>query len=669
MLIKNDRKNTKHQDKLFHALVSNSDTIYLIYDLEKASIIYTTHNIEEVLGLKEVDYKKDVTNIVKDILNIPIIKDGLRSWDEKSEYVSGMVAYHNTAYQHIRWLKLKIYPFSEKKKKFHAILVSDATKEHDRQHMLVSQASDIKAREQKLNQIAAISYDVEITIQIGTGVFSIKNLKEISHYFGENRTGNTDDELKKIVENYIFEEDKQHIINEINRITSLKEDLSKGISLEPTSIKYRLNAKEEKWLESTLFYTKTSNGIFITILTKDVTENAEYVKKQNAILQKALEESKIANSSKDEFLAIMSHEIRTPMNVINGLSESILINGDELSKDIKEDIENINTASNNLIEIIDGLLDISKLKTGVVDLKEKEYDLAKFIKDLEAITKEKLKNKNVTLDVAVDPLMPSVLYGDVSKLRQVVLNILNNAVKYTLKGSIGVKIKWNGDKIAGKLAISISDTGIGIEKTKLASLLASSIKDDQAYVSGMGLYIAKKYIELLNGEITAESEVGKGSVFTVSINQKVIDDKAIGDIYSRSTTKKNVNTFNASDKRILIVDDDALNIKVASRLLKPYEVNIESVKSGKECIELLKKDQNFDLILLDQMMPEMSGTETLRKLKEENINIKTVMLTADAMVGKKELYLKVGFDDYISKPINTEQLNEILIKYLKGGIK
>ena len=180
----------------------------------------------------------------------------------------------------------------------------------------------------------------------------------------------------------------------------------------------------------------------------------------------------------------------------------------------------------------------------------------------------------------------------------------------------------------------------------------------------MGLYISKKYIDGLNGEIEVSSKVKEGSTFIITVSQKVTNEKEIGDIYSHQTTKKEIMTFDALEAKILLVDDDNLNIKVATRLLKPYNVIVTAVTSGKEALKVLEKE-TFDLILLDQMMPEMSGTETLHQMQEKEIKIPTVMLTADAMVGKKELYLKAGFDDYLAKPINTEELNKILKKYLE----
>lgn len=650
----------KYKDKLFHSLIQNSDTIYALYDPFQENVIYITKNVSEVLGIREYNYEF-VNTTIHNILTIPIIKDELERWDKQEEFVSGMVSYHAEESEDTKWIRVKIYPYYDKKRILQIILISDATIEHERQHMLVTQASDIKTREQKLNQITSITYDTEMTIQVGTGVFSLKNLKDANHYFGENKTGNYKKELAKIVEEYVHSEDQKMVEKAFNDIEKQAEENR----TEPTYIKYRLK-DTDLTLESVSFYTSGKNGDFITILTKDVTENAECMKRQNAILEKALAAAEDAARAKDEFLTIMSHEIRTPMNVIIGLSESVLNNDGNLTADIKEDIENINTASNNLLEVIDGLLDISKIEKGNNELEEKEYDVAKLLKDLEAFAREKIDAKKVVFEMAVDPTIPSTLFGDVAKIRQICQNILNNACQYTVKGSVILEAKWSGNKETGKLNISISDTGKGISATKLKNLFKEDAKTDgkKQYVSGMGLYISKKYIDLLNGEIEAESTVGKGSCFTVKINQKVINDKQIGDIYAHKTVKKTVNTFDAKGKRILIVDDDKLNSKVAVRLLKPYNVETTSVTSGKECISLLKTE-SFDLILLDQMMPEMSGTETLHKLQEEKIKTPCIMLTADAMVGKKELYLKAGFDDYLSKPINTEELNRVLKKFLK----
>lgn len=650
-------KNTKNQDKLFHALVDNKDTIYVLYDPKEEKVIYTTKNIKDVLGL-DIDYARETNSTIKDILNIPILKDELERWNKKEEFVSGMIAYRNLKYQHNRWIRVKIYPIIEKKEKNYVILISDATSEHDRQHLLVQQASDIKIREQQLNQITSISYDVEMTIQVTTGSFTLRNLNKTNNFFGKDRTGFYEKELIDIINTYVFKDDIKEINEKIELIKSLNNDEDKEI--EPIDVRYRL-IDEKTTLESMIFYSKSKAGNSVTILTKDVTENTEYIKRQNALLEKALTEAKEANKAKSEFLSIMSHEIRSPMNVIIGLSESVL-NRDNLDKDILEDIDSINTASNNLLDVIDGLLDISKIESGELSLDEKEYDLASFIKDLEKYTKAKLKNDKISFEVAVDPSLPSTLYGDSNKLRQILQNILNNAIQYTEKGNIVLKANWIGNKETGKLKFEVTDTGKGIEEKKLATLFQDK-EEKKNYQSGMGLYISKKYIDELNGSIEVASTPKVGSTFTITISQKVTNEKEIGDIYSRQTTKKIVAAFDANKAKILLVDDDNLNIKVASRLLKPYNVEITAVTSGKEALKLLDSN-TYDLILLDQMMPEMSGTETLHQMQEKEISIPTIMLTADAMVGKKELYLKAGFNDYLAKPINTEELNKILKKYL-----
>lgn len=663
---KEKTRELRHRDKLFNSLVKNSDTIYLMYDNKNRELVYMTHNLTDVLGIKfNENEDKNEINIIKEIFKSESLKSQLDSWDEQSEFLSQMFSYHNPSYQHTRWLKIKIYPFIEKKASYFVILISDATKEHDQQHMLVSQASDIKTRERQLNQVTTLSYDIEIDINLVTLEFSLKNLKDDIKYLGNSTKGKIDD-LNSIINTYVLEEDRNNVLNLVT-LGNLTKLSSEQIGDE-ISVRYRVNGPETIWLESNLFFTTNKGEKYVTILTKNVTENAEYMRRQNVILQNALDDAKKANEAKSEFLAIMSHEIRTPMNAIIGLSEAVL--SEEITETAREDIENINSASNNLLDIIDGILDISKIESGVLKLEEKEYSVAKFFKDIYNLTKENLSINDVKLKLDIDKNLPSKLFGDNGKIRQIILNLLNNAIKFTNKGTITIKAKGVINNSNIKLVISVIDTGVGIEKNKLARLFDNSKKitnNDKNYIGGMGLSISGKLIDLLNGSITAESKVGEGSIFSITVNQKIIDEKPIGDIDTIKIQRKKTSSFSAAGKKILIVDDNKLNLKVAEKLLKPYEVITTSVLSGEECINLIRNNEEFDLILLDQMMPNMDGIETLKQLKKiKDFSTPVIVLTADAIVGGKEKYLSVGFNDYLSKPIDMDELNKILKKYLQS---
>ena len=633
------RKELKYREKLFDSLVMNDDTIYIMYDVKAKNYTYMTDNVCDILGKKEELSKekenKESIRLLKEVFTLPIISEELRNWNKKSEFVSQMFSYRNSSYQYVRWIKVKIYPIIEKKSEYYIILISDVTKDHDKQHLLVTQAGNIKLREHQLNQITASSYDVEMDVNLTTNEAKINNLNDELKYFGQNKEGRYTDILDTLVNKCVKAANRKEVQSVLS-LDNLKK-ISEEEKYEPISVKYQYNIDDVLWLESTAFFTKNNNDDIVTILTKDVTENAEYMRKQNALLQKALNDAKRANQAKSNFLATMSHDIRTPMNVITNLSESIL--NENLSPNVREDVENINTASVNLIDVIDGILDISKVENGIIELKEKDYELNKVFKDILNYTKESINKKSIKTSLTIEKSLPNNLYGDSSKLRQMITNIIDNVIDNTESGNIDISVK--GSNIINNLKLSIE-------------LKCNGYTSTMPFESDDNTDIVKKLIKLFKGELTIDN-VPNGIVFNIYLNQKIIVEKS-----------ENLETIDLTNKKILIVDDDKLNLKVAARLLKQYNPTLTLVESGIDCINLIKANQKFDLILLDQMMPELDGISTLHELKKlQDFNIPTIMLTADAIKGKKEEYLKEGFNDYISKPIEKNELIRILTKHLK----
>ncbi len=386
-------------------------------------------------------------------------------------------------------------------------------------------------------------------------------------------------------------------------------------------------------------------------------------------LSKLRENAESANKAKTEFLAKMSHEIRTPMNAIIGLTDAALSN--ELPYYIKEDIKNINNAGQVLLELINNILDISRIEEGKLELVNNEYNITDIIARIRNIIDIRISEKPIQLTIYIDDNIPKKLYGDETKIFQIILNLLNNSVKYTKKGTIALNISNKRNDDISTLIIKVQDTGIGIKKEdydKLFEKFARLDLDKNQTIegTGLGLLITKELINIMNGKITFESTYNVGTEFTVTIPQKIIDHGNIGDIKDSDITPREINYFDGSDYKILVVDDNKLNIKVAERLLMPYKFKVTSVTSGLECLNYTKKNR-YDLILLDHMMPEMDGIKTLAALRNRVTEFTTpvVALTANAISGMREMYLESGFDDYLSKPMEPQKLDEVLRKILK----
>ena len=418
--------------------------------------------------------------------------------------------------------------------------------------------------------------------------------------------------------------------------------------------------------------------LYISITNRSVKEIFYWT--QAVENERIKEEARIAeqaSKAKSNFLANMSHEIRTPMNAIIGLDEMILRESED--EKIKRYASDIKSAGATLLSIINDILDLSKIETGKMELVPVNYEFSSVINDIVNMTEKKAEDKKLEFVMKVDENIPSVFSGDEIRIRQILLNIINNAVKYTEKGSIHIYISF--DRVTSELKTIVEDTGIGIKSEDKERLFDSFQRLDETRNrtiegTGLGLSISRQLAQMMEGSIEVESEYGKGSVFTIKVVQKVADDTPMGDYTkrlekARKEEKEYVPHLLAPNAKILVVDDNDMNLKVVKFLLKKSRINITTATSGAGCIELLRANK-YDVILLDQMMPGMSGIETLKVMREEKLaeNTPVIALTADAISGAKEMYLEQGFTDYLAKPIIYEDMEKLLIEYLgeKGDI-
>lgn len=382
------------------------------------------------------------------------------------------------------------------------------------------------------------------------------------------------------------------------------------------------------------------------------------------------------SKAKNEYLANMAHDIRTPINTVLGMNEMIL--RENTNVEVNEYANNIKRASNILVELVNDILDISKIESGNMELLEDSYEVGELLNDVITVIKDKCKKKNLQFVVNVDKSIPSQLYGDENKIKQVLLNLLTNAVKYTQSGTVTFEIKVmnrNGSDNV-ELYVSVEDTGSGIQQENLKSIFSSfkridEIRNTKIEGTGLGLNIVYHLLKLMKSKIEVQSEYGIGSKFYFLLDQKIVNNRPIGDYldsFNSQISKKNNYKvgFIAPEARILVVDDNEMNLLVASKLLKDTQMKIDIVSSGFGCLAKIN-EKKYNLILMDIKMPELDGVETLRRIRGGNsINVDTpvIALTADVVAGVKEKYLNEGFIDYIAKPIDAKKFESKVGSYI-----
>lgn len=448
--------------------------------------------------------------------------------------------------------------------------------------------------------------------------------------------------------------------NPLVTMQSVESVIDTNEMLEKNERKYRAEKKELKDGKTTVGY------VYVFV---DETDHLAYMEE----LERQKQRADDANKAKSTFLANMSHDIRTPINAVLGMDEMILRESSEEA--ILSYATDIQMAGKTLLSLINDILDFSKVEEGKMEIIPVQYDLSSVVGDLVNMVRERAVKKGLDLKIEVDENIPSMLYGDEVRIKQCILNLLTNAVKYTKEGEVTLFVDYEPKDSDILLKVKVVDTGIGIKEEDMQALFSpfdriEEKRNRHIEGTGLGMSIVKTLLSLMDSELTVSSEYGKGSTFSFEIMQGVIDSQPVGDVAKRYNALQHERRayhqlFTAPDARILVVDDTEANLVVVVNLLKKTEIKIDTAVSGRDAIGLAKQN-GYDCIFIDHMMPDMDGIETLQEIKKikQHVDTPCIALTANAISGVREMYLAAGFCDYMSKPVDGEKLERLLYKRL-----